>query len=187
MTPRRAGLRAGFSHSPIVDGRERYIFLSMPHIAVDSAGHIGSLQRPGRSAPSTACGALVALLSEFKGDPRALPRYAAEAPSSHDASDPELSMLRNRLARHLTKSGADVSRMFLSEFTQQAERAITADLEDLIHETVDVATADYAVVSGVQVHSWPRPDSGEPLLEFVAPRLAYAVCNGVRSPLNLQV
>eukprot|EP00892_Ulva_mutabilis_P006024 jgi/Ulvmu1/3794/UM018_0004.1 len=181
------GLRAGFSHSPVVAGRERYIFFSMPHIAIDSAGRVGSLHRPGQhGGPSTACGALFALLSEFKGDPRALPRYAAEAPSSHAAADPEISMLRNRLARFLVRTGADVAGMYLSEFTQIAERAITTDLEDLIQATVDISTADYAVVTGVQIHSWPMPGSGAPLLEFVAPRVAYAVCNGARTNLNLQ-
>lgn len=160
----------------------------MPHIAIDSEGRIGSLYRPGRGeGASTACGALIALLSQFKGDPRAVPRYAAAAASSHDMTDPELSMLRNRLARHLVRTGADVGGMYLAEFTRQAERAITADLEDLIHETVDVATADYAVVTGVQVHSWPSPGTGEPLLEFVAPRVAYVVRDGVRTPLELQV
>lgn len=183
-----AGLRAGFSHSPVVGGRERYVFVSMTHIGIDSHGRIGSIHRPGRSAgPSTACGALAAILSQFKADPRAVPRFAAQPRTAHDATDAELSILRNRLARYIHASGANAAQMYLPDFTSLAERVITADLEALIRETVDVSAADYAVVTGVQVHSWPEADSREPLLEFAAPRVAYAVCGGVRTELQLQV
>lgn len=180
-------MRAGFSHSPVVSGRERYVFYSMPHIGIAPDGIIGSIYRPGQTDPSTACGALISLLSQFKGDRRAVPRAAANAASSHTAADPEITMLRNKLALHLQRAGVDLKTLYLPEFTQFAERVITADLEALIRNTVDISMADYAVVTGVQVHSWPKPGTGEPLLEFVAPRVAYTVCGGVRREMNLQV
>lgn len=180
-------MRAGFSHSPVDSGRERYVFFSMPHIGIAPDGIIGSIYRPGRAASSTACGALASLLSQFKGDRRAVVRAAAKATSSHAIDDPEITILRNKLASYLQRSRVDLATLYLPEFTKIAERVITADLEALIRETVDISTADYAVVTGVQVHSWPEPGSGEPLLEFVAPRIAYAVCGGVRKDLNLQV
>jgi hypothetical protein len=37
---------------------------------------------------------------------------------------------------------------------QVAERQITTDLEYLISKTVDPQKADYAVVTGVQIHNW---------------------------------
>ena len=44
------GLGAGMSHSPTdPDGRERYVFFAMPHIAVDSAGSPGDCIRAGRA------------------------------------------------------------------------------------------------------------------------------------------
>jgi Limiting CO2-inducible proteins B/C beta carbonyic anhydrases len=37
---------------------------------------------------------------------------------------------------------------------QVAERTITSDLEGLIKAAVDTEKADYAVVTGVQIHNW---------------------------------
>ena len=39
-------------------GRERYIFFSFPHIAINSSGFVGSISRAGRPQDSCACGAL---------------------------------------------------------------------------------------------------------------------------------
>ena len=47
--------------------KERYIFFSFPHVAVDPNGGLGSIQRPGREACSSACGALKAALGHFQG------------------------------------------------------------------------------------------------------------------------
>ena len=69
-------------------GRERYVFFSFPHIAIDSQvnltngcdqlvfyrhtesvigpqGSVGTIMRPGRDAKSCACGALRKCLGEF--------------------------------------------------------------------------------------------------------------------------
>ena len=51
---------------------------------------------------------------------------------------------------------------------QAAERTITADLEALIAKTVDPAKANYAVIAGVQVHSWPAKGESGPTLEYVS-------------------
>ena len=39
-------------------GKDRYVFFSFPHIAIDSRGTVGNISRPGRPGPSAACGAL---------------------------------------------------------------------------------------------------------------------------------
>ena len=58
---------------------------------------------------------------------------------------------------------------------QVAERTITDDLEYLIAQTVDPKKADYAVVTGVQIHSWSRQFCDDtPNLEYVAPVNVYA-------------
>jgi hypothetical protein len=56
------GMGAGLSHSPAcVAGRERYVFFSFPHIAIDSTGKVGVISRPNRPGASAACGALLAV------------------------------------------------------------------------------------------------------------------------------
>ena len=47
-------------------GKERYVFLSFPHISVDAMGTIGAISRPGRPGQSCACGALNAALADIK-------------------------------------------------------------------------------------------------------------------------
>ena len=47
--------------------QEHYIFFSLPHVAVDSSGALGKIQRPGRAKVSSACGALGAALGELQG------------------------------------------------------------------------------------------------------------------------
>jgi hypothetical protein len=46
--------------------------------------------------------------------------------------------------------------MDLSDMTAVAERVITDDLEYLIEKCVDIEKADYAVVTGVQIHNCER-------------------------------
>jgi len=49
-------------------GKQRYVFFSFPHIAINSKGEIGALSRPGQDATSSACGALIAALGQFKAE-----------------------------------------------------------------------------------------------------------------------
>uniref|UniRef100_A0A7R9YSE2 Uncharacterized protein n=1 Tax=Chlamydomonas euryale TaxID=1486919 RepID=A0A7R9YSE2_9CHLO len=61
------------------------------------------------------------------------------------------------------------------------------DLERLIGLMVDPQAADYAVITGVQIHNWAasmRP-GGPPNLELVEPHMLYAVVNGERRELRL--
>ncbi len=44
------------------------MFFSFPHIGIDSKGVVGNISRPGRSAMSCACGALIKSLSDIKRD-----------------------------------------------------------------------------------------------------------------------
>lgn len=68
---------------------------------------------------------------------------------------------------------------------QVAERRITYDLEQLIDMAVDTSKADYAVCTGVQIHSWPDPNTGAPAIEFVMPTKTYVVVDGKRTDIRL--
>lgn len=61
------------------------------------------------------------------------------------------------------------------------------DLEKLIGKSVDTSKADYAVITGVQIHNWARSldAPGSYSMEFVAPSSCYAVVNGVATHLDL--
>jgi hypothetical protein len=181
---RFAGFKAGFSHAPNMDGKERYVFFSFPHIAIDSEGKLGAISRPGRAGASSACGALIAALGQFQNDPATMTAYAEGA---HDPSDPEFAILKQRLAATIEKEGLSPKKMDIVDMTKLAERAITSDLEYLIGETVDTDAADYAVITGVHVHNWGNEGTGAPTLEWIAPAQMYVVNGGKRTTINLEV
>ena len=63
----KTGFGAGMAHSPIVGGKERYVFWVGPHIAYGTTGCVGEIYRPGRDRISHACGALLALQKQIVG------------------------------------------------------------------------------------------------------------------------
>ena len=63
---------------------------------------------------------------------------------------------------------------------QLAEKVITRDMEALIAKAIDTSKSDYAVIAGVQIHSWPLTVGNGPPLEYLWPKAAYAVVNGER-------
>jgi hypothetical protein len=65
LTCGKTGFGAAHAHAPIVDGREKYLYVTMPHIALDAFGKVGAVRRPGRAQDSGACGALMAFHSEL--------------------------------------------------------------------------------------------------------------------------
>ncbi|GIL77001.1 hypothetical protein Vretimale_3273 [Volvox reticuliferus] len=179
------GMKAGLSHSPVCNGgRERYVFFAFPHIAINSEGEMGALSRPGRPKQSCACGALLAILNAFKLDGV---EKSCKVPGVHDPLDPELTILQQRLARRVRYEKLDVKVLDLPGLTQVAERTITDDLEYLIEKAVDPATADYAVITGVQIHNWGKElsEGGDASIEFVAPAKAYTVVNGLKTYIDL--
>jgi hypothetical protein len=94
------GMGAGLSHAPIdpKTGREKYVFFSFPHIAVDDEGNVGSIYRPGREGASAACGALITALKAFQEE--GLEKYLKD-PGLHDSDEPEFSILKQRLAMRM--------------------------------------------------------------------------------------
>jgi hypothetical protein len=237
------GFKAGLSHAPVCadSKRERYVFFSFPHIAIDAEGHVGHISRPGRPEASHACGALLKVMGELRkeeddeiklgaaeamkvpgsaandnnasgggggggGSPSkasqcvhcgAAPPHsikAAEAATIQVCNlDPEYSILKGRidgrLAEHPSERRAALERKesALVAVTKAAERAITADLERLVTAAVDPAKADYAVITGVEVHNWATDltDPAGASLEILFPTEAYAVVGGKKYVLDL--
>jgi hypothetical protein len=223
------GFKAGLSHAPVCDasGRERYVFFSFPHIAIDAAGHVGHISRPGRPEASHACGALLKVMGELqKEEEEAIKEAAATAmkvgsggdsspsaktsqpcstcgaapPAAKQAAepatllvcnlDPEYSILKGRIDARLAQNPADKHAALtggLVAVTKAAEKAITADLERLVAAAVDPAKADYAVITGVEVHNWATDlkDPAGASIEILYPTQAYAVIQGKKYTLDL--
>jgi hypothetical protein len=94
--------------------------------------------------------------------------------------------LKQRLERHVAASGLAYADLTLDSLTGLAEQAITQDLEALIAASVDTSKADYAVITGIQIHNWAvEYDSEEPNLEWVEPRCVYVVVDGQKQALDL--
>lgn len=178
------GMGAGLSHSPVENGKERYVFFSFPHIAIDSDGKVGAISRPNRPGASAACGALIKTMLDIKAE--GVDDVAG--PGAHDPLEPEYSILKSRVARRIKYEKLEPASMDLVDFTKVAERVITTDLEYLISKAVNPKNADYAVVTGVQIHNWASDleDERIPSMEFVAPARAYVVVNGEKIDLDLQ-
>eukprot|EP00475_Leptophrys_vorax_P028972 TRINITY_DN42264_c0_g1_i1.p1 TRINITY_DN42264_c0_g1~~TRINITY_DN42264_c0_g1_i1.p1 ORF type:complete len:275 (+),score=23.74 TRINITY_DN42264_c0_g1_i1:99-827(+) len=165
-------VKAGTSHSPQgADGRERYVFFGLTHVGVNDDGTVGKMRRCGREKPSGACGALLALTSQF-GSSKELPAASED--------DLELHLLTKKLLEK------DPSPDLVS-VTKAAVGVINDTLDALIAKAVDTSKADYAVITGVQIHSNNKPE-GHPFhldhtVEYVQPSLSYAVVKGVRQEL----
>lgn len=90
--------------------------------------------------------------------------------------------------------GTKAMRSFLHILGFSSKRLLTCDffvlqdLEKLIMETVDESKADYAVITGIQIHNWSDSftDLGEPSLEFIQPCKAYTVVHGRRTEMDIQ-
>jgi hypothetical protein len=161
----RTGFRAALHHSPKLDGKERYVFYAMAHVAIGPGGEIGFCERVNRPGPSSACGALVAFTKELQTPPVSL---------ELDGHDYEISLLRRRLVPSVpTQPAPD-----LLIVTGQAYTAILEDLEDLIANTIDPQKCDYGVFAGIQIHAPQR-------VQLVWPGISYAVVNSERHDLRL--
>jgi hypothetical protein len=160
----RTAFGAAQAHSPIVGGRERYVFFTLPHVAIGDDGEQGVVMREGRPEPSSACGALLALL----GDLREGSLDTQLAPD-----DVEQSLLRARVGGRLA-SGV-VPELFA--LTELVGDLILEDLERTVEATVDTVRADYAVLAGIQIHG--------PEGNYVQPRTMYTVVDRQRREIEL--
>jgi len=162
----KTGIGAAISHSvKSVDGRQRFIFYTLPHIGVSSTGVIGEVERPGFVQLSHACGALVKLYGELQKGPLNL---------DFDPVDIEYTFLKQRIA---PKLGAFKGAPSLKDLTELTHQVIIEDLEQLISLSVDKSKCDYAVLTGTLIHA-PNGHS------YVHPGKIYAVVHGREVPIN---
>ena len=139
LTLGTAGFTAAHYHAPIVDGRERYVYIVMPHIGISAEGELGKCLRAGRHGSSSACGALTGVLGEILSGSLTL---------GLDPDNTEYSVLKQLLApRLIGKVVTDIGTL-----THLASELIHTELERMIELTVDTKVADYAVFTGVQIH-----------------------------------
>ena len=162
----KTGFGAALSHAPCQEDREKYVFYAMPHIGIGADGQIGDVERCGIHAPSKACGALAALLGEYQSG--SIDRALRDG-------DLEQSLLRARLADVVEQEQPSG----LVELTRLAHDVIVEDLEAAIAQTVDTDKADYAVFSGIQIHSKPAEN-------WVQPCNSYVVIDGKRRSIDLE-
>lgn len=160
----KTGLAAAMHHAPIADGKERYVFYALPHIAVNEEGRIGICKRAGREGESVACGALNAFQKEMA---------SGRVNLTMDNEDVEQSLIRMRLLREIPYGHVPD----LLELTKITLKAIQADLETTINRVVDTGKSNYAVITGIQING---PDSN-----YVWPAACYAMVNGEKITLNV--
>lgn len=164
FTAGKTGLKAAMHHAPRVDGKERYVFYVVPHIAVDENGNTGFCKRRGIKEDSSACGALCLFLDEL---------YTGKLHIKIDEEDIEESLLKRRLVKEITYG--DIPSLL--ELTKITRKVIQEDLEHAIEKVVDTSKSDYAVITGIQIHA---PDGN-----YVWPADSYAVLKGVKEEIKL--
>ncbi|KAF0144855.1 MAG: low-co2 inducible protein lcib [Nitrospirae bacterium] len=161
----KTGLSAAMHHAPVEDGKERYVFYALPHIAIASDGKPGVCRREGREGASTACGALVAFQKEMAGGRLNL---------ALDNEDVEQSLLKTRLLGEIPYGKVPD----LIELTKITQTAIQADLERTLNKVVNKDRSNYAVITGIQIHG--------PENNYVWPAECYAIVNGKQIQLKVE-
>ncbi len=161
----KTGFSAAMHHSPIVEGRERYVHIAMPHLAIGANGEIGLCYRPGREGASSACGALAAFQKELEGGKLSL---------ATDPYDLEQSLLKQSLFRKIPYGQVPD----LATLTKYAHEIILEDLEKMIDLTHNPDKCDYAVLTGIQLHG---PDN----VNYVWPGVLYTVVNNEKHEVRL--
>lgn len=160
----RTALMAAMHHSPIVEGKERYVFYALSHIAIDAEGHLGLCKRAGREDDSIACGALNAFQKELS---------AGYLNLSIDETDLEQSFLKRRLLREIPYGHVPD----LLELTKITQKVVQKDIEYALNTIVDRRKSDYAVISGIQIHGPER--------NYVWIASCYAVVNEVMEKIEI--
>ena len=135
----RTGFKAAMAHAPVVDGIERYVIWVAPHIGLTLEGEFGKVYRPGRPAPSSACGAVILLHNELK---------TARLKVTMDPIDMEQSVLKQLLVNNIPYGHVPT----LVELTYKVYETILEEVQMIAAAAVDPTKCEYVIVAGVQVH-----------------------------------
>jgi hypothetical protein len=134
------GFKAAMAHAPVVDGKERYVFWVAPHTALSGDNVHGKVWRPGRKKASSACGALLAVLSQIKD---------GRVNVQMDPGDIEMSLLKQHVVSYL-KYGHEPT---LPELTYAVHECIEDVVKSTASSAVDIKSCEYVIISGIQIHS----------------------------------
>ena len=165
FTAGKTGLKAAMHHAPQVDGKERYVFYVVPHIAINEDGKSGFCKRRGIKEDSSACGALCLFLSELHQGKLHIKLYE---------EDIEESLIKRRLLKEIPYGHVPD----LIELTKITRKVIQEDLEQVIEKVVDTGKSDYGVFTGIQIHA---PD-----VNYIWPADSYVVVNGEKKEIKVE-
>lgn len=132
ITAGKTGFGAGHAHTP-KRSPDAFIYVTMPHMAIDDEGTLGLCSRPGMLKDSHACGALWGVKKELESK--------AGLDFTFDPTDPEYTLLKAALVRKL-RPGMD-----LLEITQITRKLIFNQVKKAA-----LPEADFALLTGIQVH-----------------------------------
>jgi hypothetical protein len=135
-----SGFKAAMAHAPVVDGKERYVFWVAPHTALSGDNVHGKVWRPGRSHESHACGALLAVQGQIK---------EGHIDVSLEPRDVEMSLLKQGVVKTLSYGQVPS----LPELTYAVHECILDDVRKTAESTVNLDSAEYVIISGIQVHA----------------------------------
>jgi hypothetical protein len=164
FTAGKTGLKAAMHHAPRVDGKERYVYYVIPHIAINEEGKTGFCKRKGIKEDSSACGALCLFLDELN---------KGKLHITLDEEDIEESLIKRRLLKEIPYGHIPD----LLELTKITRKVIQTDLEHALEMIVDKTKSDYALITGIQIHG--------PEANYVWPAECYAVMNGKKQEIKL--
>jgi hypothetical protein len=135
-------------------------------------------RRRGRKEKSSACGALNVFLNEISNPPS--PPFLKGGkgglkPSltNIDQNDIELSLIRMRLSKEIPYGHIPD----LLELTKITLKTIKEDFENALSKTVHTDKADYALITGIQIHG--------PEGNYIWPAEQYAIVNGKKQKIKL--
>jgi hypothetical protein len=162
------GLGAGMHHAPDIDEVERFLFIVAPHIAISDAGVVGKVWRPGVPNISSACGSLQGFLTEMQ---------SGIVNFQLSTTDLEQTMMKGQMSTHYQYGTVPA----LQDLTKDAQQLIKSQLTAALSTFNLVGTAEYVVVSGVQIH-------GPNAATFFWPTDYYLVdLTGATTGLNISV
>ncbi|KAG5192685.1 low-co2 inducible protein lcib [Tribonema minus] len=166
----KTGFGAAHAHCPAnPDGRHKYVYIVAPHIGIGQDGKLGSCNRAGIGHTSTACGALAAFHGGLSSG-SVSPQLAMD--------DLEMSAMSALLLQSIPWGTVPD----LAELTKIAARIIAEkQVAAAIAATVDPAKADYAMITGIQIHG---PGLQQTYIMPIAD-LCYAVVDGEKTMLSI--
>jgi len=100
--------------------------------------------------------------------------------------NPEFTLLESRLLRALTPDQVPAGGLDLVQTTKLCDGVIQEDFTELVRAAVDPSKADFAILTGVQIHSYGHTlDEWHPNMEYICPTSMTVVTNGQAQKIDL--